>query len=113
MIGWGQPCVSADEIATADAIVIAADTKIDLSRFAGKPVYETSTKAAIHDGAAVIRAALSAATVDLSVTLHQLSPANLPARIVQVAPLELPQHQLADDPARERVQAHPVRLRSR
>lgn len=51
------------EIAAADAVVIAADTKIDLSRFAGKPVYETSTKAAIHDGAAVVRTALSEATV--------------------------------------------------
>jgi PTS system fructose-specific IIC component len=48
-----------DEIARADAVVIAADTHVDLSRFAGKPVYETSTKAAIHDGSDVITQALA------------------------------------------------------
>lgn len=58
-----QNALTEAEIATADAVVIAADTKIDLSRFVGKPVYETSTKAAIHDGAGVVRTALSEATV--------------------------------------------------
>lgn len=48
-----------DEIARAAAVVIAADTHVDLSRFAGKPVYETSTKAAIHDGSDVITQALA------------------------------------------------------
>jgi PTS system fructose-specific IIC component len=57
-----QNTLSAAEIAAADAVVIAADTKIDLSRFAGKPIYETSTKAAIHDGAAVVRTALDQAS---------------------------------------------------
>lgn len=57
-----QNTLSAAEIAAADAVVIAADTKIDLSRFAGKPVYSTSTKAAIHDGAAVLRTALDQAS---------------------------------------------------
>src|SRR5436305_511128 len=50
-----------DEIAGADAVIIAADTKVDLSRFAGKPIYETSTNAAINDGAAVVRNALTKA----------------------------------------------------
>jgi PTS system fructose-specific IIC component len=40
-------------------VVIAADTKIDLSRFAGKPIYTTGTKAAIHDGRTVIETALT------------------------------------------------------
>ncbi|HYF65263.1 MAG TPA: PTS fructose-like transporter subunit IIB [Herpetosiphonaceae bacterium] len=57
-----QNTLSDAEIAAADAVVIAADTKIDLSRFAGKPVYSTSTKAAIHDGAAVVRTALDQAS---------------------------------------------------
>ncbi|HEY9888489.1 MAG TPA: fructose-specific PTS transporter subunit EIIC, partial [Candidatus Obscuribacterales bacterium] len=48
-----------EEIARADAVVIAADTHVDLARFAGKPVYETSTKAAIHNGADVITQALA------------------------------------------------------
>ena len=47
-----------EEIAGADAVVIAADTGVDLARFAGKPLYATSTKAALHDGRAVIQAAL-------------------------------------------------------
>ncbi|MBE9103267.1 PTS fructose-like transporter subunit IIB [Vacuolonema iberomarrocanum] len=51
-----------EDIAQADAVVIAADTHVDLSRFTGKPVYETSTKAAIHDGSEVIAAALKTPT---------------------------------------------------
>jgi PTS system fructose-specific IIC component len=49
------------EIAGADAVIIAADTKVDLSRFAGKPIYETSTNAAINDGQAVVKNALAKA----------------------------------------------------
>ncbi len=49
-----------EEIARADAVVIAADTFVDTSRFAGKAVYETSTKAALHDGKKVIEDALAA-----------------------------------------------------
>ncbi|EDY19818.1 PTS system, fructose subfamily, IIC subunit [Chthoniobacter flavus Ellin428] len=51
--------LSAEDIAAADAVIIAADTKVDLSRFAGKPLYSTSTKAAMHDGQAVIKTALA------------------------------------------------------
>lgn len=47
-----------EDIAVADAVVIAADTGVDLSRFAGKPLYSTGTKAALHDGQAVIKTAL-------------------------------------------------------
>jgi PTS system fructose-specific IIC component len=48
-----------DDIAGADAVVIAADTKVDTSRFAGKPVYVTSTKTAIKGGRDVVGAALA------------------------------------------------------
>jgi PTS system fructose-specific IIC component len=48
------------EIARADAVVIAADTHVDLSRFGGKRLYETSTKQALKDSAAVVQAALDA-----------------------------------------------------
>ena len=48
-----------EEIAAADTVVIAADTKVDTSRFAGKPVYSTSTKQAMHSGKEVIVAALA------------------------------------------------------
>jgi PTS system fructose-specific IIC component len=50
--------LTADDIAAADAVVIAADTQVDTSRFAGKPVYVTSTKQAIRAGKDVIGTAL-------------------------------------------------------
>ncbi|MDQ4078453.1 MAG: PTS fructose-like transporter subunit IIB [Chloroflexota bacterium] len=46
------------DIASADAVVIAADTKVDTSRFAGKPIYMTGTKQAMNKGTEVIQAAL-------------------------------------------------------
>jgi PTS system fructose-specific IIC component len=48
-----------EDIAAADAVVIAADTKVDTARFAGKPVYVTSTKAAIKAGRDAIGTALA------------------------------------------------------
>lgn len=48
-----------EDIAQADAVVIAADTYVDTSRFGGKRLYQTSTKQALKDGAGVIRAALA------------------------------------------------------
>ncbi|WP_426025595.1 PTS fructose transporter subunit IIC [Brevundimonas sp. TSRC1-1] len=49
------------EIDAADVVVIAADTQVDLSRFAGKRVLVTGTKPAINDGAALIERALAEA----------------------------------------------------
>ncbi|ABM34790.1 fructose-specific PTS transporter subunit EIIC [Paracidovorax citrulli] len=48
-----QNALTAGEIAEADLVVIAADTQVNRDRFAGKRLYATSTKAAIHDAAAV------------------------------------------------------------
>lgn len=48
-----------EEIAGADAVVIAADTKVDSSRFLEKPLYFTSTKQAIHSGKEVLTTALA------------------------------------------------------
>ena len=56
-VGAKNQLVPAD-IAGADAVVVAADTKVDVSRFAGKRLLMTSTKAAIHDGRKVVAAAL-------------------------------------------------------
>jgi PTS system fructose-specific IIC component len=56
-----QDVLSDADIAAADAVVIAADTKVDLSRFAGKPVYETSTNEALKDGETVLARALALA----------------------------------------------------
>ncbi len=51
--------LDAEEIAAADAVVIAADTKVDLSRFVGKRIYQTGTKEALKHGDEVIEKALA------------------------------------------------------
>ncbi|WP_018610050.1 PTS fructose transporter subunit IIC [Uliginosibacterium gangwonense] len=53
-----QNQLSAADIAQADVVIIAADTSVEKSRFVGKKLYETNTKAAINDGAAVVTTAL-------------------------------------------------------
>ena len=55
--------LTAEDIAAADLVIIAADTQVDKSRFAGKRIYEASTKAAIHDGAELVRKAIAEAKV--------------------------------------------------
>ncbi len=60
-VGAQNTLTSAD-IEAADLVIIAADTKVDLSRFASKPVYETSSNAAIKDAQALIKDALAYAT---------------------------------------------------
>lgn len=49
-----QNALSSADIAAADLVIIAADTNVDLARFAGKRVYATNTKAAINDGKALV-----------------------------------------------------------
>ncbi|MGC4030560.1 MAG: PTS fructose-like transporter subunit IIB [Tepidisphaeraceae bacterium] len=49
-----------EEIAAADAVVIAADTGVDTSRFAGKRLLQTTTKVALHDSAKLLNDALTA-----------------------------------------------------
>jgi len=48
-----------EDIAEADAVVIAAETNVDVSRFAGKRLYSTSTKHAMKAGQEVINTALA------------------------------------------------------
>ena len=55
--------LTAEEIKAADIVIIAADMKVDLSRFVGKRVYQTSTNAAINDGKGVVTKALKEAVV--------------------------------------------------
>jgi PTS system fructose-specific IIC component len=69
-----------DDVRSADAVVLAADTFVDTSRFAGKRIYKTSTKDALHDGAAVLKAALAAPApaadgADLAGNVEQLKAA--------------------------------------
>jgi PTS system fructose-specific IIC component len=55
--------LTAEEIAAADVVVIAADTKVDLSRFVGKQVHQTGTKDALKHGPQVLSTALAGAPV--------------------------------------------------
>lgn len=48
-----------EEIEQADAVIIAADAYVDNLRFAGKRLYETSTKEALHNGIGAVEAALA------------------------------------------------------
>jgi PTS system fructose-specific IIC component len=48
-----------EQIARADAVVVAADANVETTRFAGKRLLETGTKAAIHDAQSVIQEALA------------------------------------------------------
>lgn len=52
-----QNALTAGDIADADLVIIAADTQVDLSRFDGKRVFSSGTKAAINDGQALIKRA--------------------------------------------------------
>ncbi|AWJ85757.1 PTS fructose transporter subunit EIIBC (plasmid) [Azospirillum sp. TSH58] len=49
------------EIREADVVLIAADTQVDLARFAGKRVFKSGTKPAINDGRALVERALAEA----------------------------------------------------
>ncbi|EGU43450.1 PTS system, fructose-specific IIABC component [Vibrio ichthyoenteri ATCC 700023] len=55
---------SADDIARADAIIIASDKQVEMARFAGKRLIETNVKAPIRDAKAVINEALNAPIYD-------------------------------------------------
>ncbi|HEX9019601.1 MAG TPA: PTS fructose-like transporter subunit IIB [Anaerolineaceae bacterium] len=54
-----QDTLSFEEIGRADAVIIAADAFVDKTRFAGKKLFETSTKDALHNGQGVIQKALA------------------------------------------------------
>lgn len=45
-VGAGNP-ISAEEVAAADLVFVAADIDVDLSKFEGKPMYRTSTGLAL------------------------------------------------------------------
>ena len=59
-VGAGNP-VSAEEIAAADLVIIAADIEVDLAKFAGKPMYRTSTGLALKKTAQEFDKALTEA----------------------------------------------------
>jgi PTS system fructose-specific IIC component len=58
-----QTPLTAQEIAEADLVLIAADKQVELSRFAGKRVFQSGTKPAINDGKALIARAFAEAAL--------------------------------------------------
>lgn len=70
-----QDALSAQEIADADLVLVAADREVDLSRFAGKRLFKSATKPAINDGQALIRKALAEARVHGGVLADGAEPA--------------------------------------
>lgn len=52
---------SPEEIARAEAVVVASDKKVEMSRFAGKKLIKTSVKAPMKDAKGLIQKSLSAA----------------------------------------------------
>ncbi|WP_309381248.1 fructose-specific PTS transporter subunit EIIC [Cerasicoccus frondis] len=67
--------LSEEEIARADAVIVAADANVETARFAGKRLLETGTKAAIKDSVGLIKEALA-----LEYSASQSSSAKAPAR---------------------------------
>jgi len=59
-----QDQLSEAEIAAADLVILACDIEVDAARFAGKPVYRTSTGNALKKPKPTIQAALEEAEVE-------------------------------------------------
>ena len=57
-VGAGNP-LTAEDIAQADVVIVAADIEVDLSRFHGKKLYRTSTGAALKKTTQEVARALS------------------------------------------------------
>ena len=55
--------LTAEDIARADVVFIAADNNVDPARFVGKRLYRTGTKAAINDAVQVINTAFASAPI--------------------------------------------------
>lgn len=58
-----QNTLTAEDIAAADLVIIAADTNVDLARFKGKRVFMSGTKPAIGNGKALVAKALTDAVM--------------------------------------------------
>ncbi|MBI0487250.1 PTS fructose transporter subunit IIBC, partial [Dickeya dianthicola] len=61
-VGAGNP-ISPEEVEQADLVIVAADIEVDLSKFAGKKMYRTSTGLALKKTAQEFDKALSEAAV--------------------------------------------------
>jgi PTS system fructose-specific IIC component len=79
-----QNTLTFEEIGRADAVIIAADAFVDKTRFAGKRLYETSTKEIMNAGPEVIKKALAlpepggAGLADLAKEMKKARAAKMP-----------------------------------
>ncbi|MET0263823.1 MAG: PTS fructose transporter subunit EIIBC, partial [Rariglobus sp.] len=76
--------LSVADIAAADVVVLAVDESVNAAPFAGKPVYETRTSAAIRHPQAILDAALARlpAAVDVSAKPAPASAAQSTSSVV-------------------------------
>ncbi|ALD66516.1 fructose-specific PTS transporter subunit EIIC [Spiroplasma cantharicola] len=63
--GIGTP-LTTKEIENADVVIIAADTKVNLQRFNGKPVYQTHVARAIKEPLKLVDEAFAKATIQMN-----------------------------------------------
>ncbi len=61
-VGAGN-AITPEEVAEADLVIVAADIEVDLAKFAGKPMYRTSTGLALKKTAQELDKALAEAKV--------------------------------------------------
>lgn len=59
-VGAGN-AITPEEVAAADLVIVAADIEVDLDKFAGKPMYRTSTGLALKKTAQELDKALAEA----------------------------------------------------
>lgn len=64
-VGVGNE-ITADEVAKADLVIVAADIEVNVDKFAGKPMYRTSTSAALKKTAQELDKAQNEAKVFVS-----------------------------------------------
>jgi PTS system fructose-specific IIC component len=62
---------TADDIAKADAIIVASDKQVDMARFAGKKLIETGVKEPIRDAKNLINRALNASVYESDAKANQ------------------------------------------
>lgn len=60
-VGAGN-AITPEEVAEADLVIVAADIEVDLAKFAGKPMYRTSTGTALKKTKQELDKALDEAT---------------------------------------------------
>ena len=90
-VGAGN-AITPEEVAAADLVIVAADIEVDLAKFAGKPMYRTSTGLALKKTAQELDKAdevylcdfpNNAAKEDgIEVTIHDLEKRSAKAKVI-------------------------------